>query len=44
MKTREERKLCRGRYLRGGLIFGLLLFLCFQKQMIGGIKIGGLKG
>lgn len=30
MKTREERKLCRGRYLRVGLIFGLLLFLCFQ--------------
>lgn len=28
--TREERKPCRSRPLRGGLIFGLLLFLCFQ--------------
>lgn len=28
--TREERKPCWARSLRGGLIFGLLLFLCFQ--------------
>ena len=25
-------------------IFPAILFFCFQKQMIGGVKIGGIKG